>query len=252
MHAFVSDTVIANNGAIIELLTSPKGAVDSSLAELYGLPGTFGETPTVVEFPPEMGRKGLLTQAAFLTGHSSASTRTSPILRGVFILDRLLCQEIPPPPAGAEMKEPDTPPANELVTTRQYFEWKTSMTSCSTCHDQINPAGFAFENFDGIGAFRSTENGAPIETDGSIIVGDSTVAVEDAPQFIDELAALPRTRSCYAINWLNYAFGRQETASDSRTLAQVTQALADVPYGVKDLLVTLASGTAFSHLPPKN
>lgn len=252
MHAFVSDTVIANNGAIIELLTSPKGAVDASLASLYGLTGTFGDTPTLVDFPPELGRKGLLTQAAFLTGHSSARARTSPILRGVFILDRLLCQHIPPPPPGAEMKEPDTPPENELVTTRQYFEWKTSMTSCSTCHNQINPAGFAFEGFDGIGAFRGTENGVPIETDGSIVVGDSTVGFAGAADFVDELAALPRTRSCYAINWLNYAFGRPETASDSRTLAQVTQALADAPYGVKDLLVTIASSTAFSHLPPKN
>lgn len=250
MHAFVEDTVVTNNGAIVELLTVPKGAVDAPLAALYGLPGTFGDTPTLVDFSPETGRRGLLTQAAFLTGHSSASTRTSPILRGVFLLNRLLCQDIPPPPPGAEMEEPDEPPESELLTTRQYFEWKTSMSSCANCHNQINPAGFAFENFDGIGAYRATENGAPIEPGGDVTVGDSTVAFDDAGQLIDEIAALARTRSCYAINWLNFAFGREEAAGDSRTLALVTQALANPPYGVKDLMVALASGSAFTHLPP--
>lgn len=249
-RAFVADTVLTNDGAIIELLTSRRGAVDASLASLYGLSGQFGDTPSLVDFPPESGRKGLLTQAAFLSGHSSASTRTSPILRGVFILDRLLCQHIPPPPPGAEMQEPDTPPAGELVTTRQYFEWKTSMTSCAKCHNQINPAGFAFEHFDGIGAYRATEKEAPIQADGVITVGQSTIAFEDASQFIDELANLPRTRSCYAINWLSYAYGRDETAGDSRTLAIITQALSEGTFGVKDLLVAIAKGTAFSHLPP--
>lgn len=249
MHAFVEEVTLTRQGGIVQLLNTAEGAVDASLASLYGLPGTFSEQHMMAPFPPESGRRGLLTQAAFLTGHSSASTRTSPILRGVFVLNRLLCQGVPPPPAGAEMEEPDTPPAEELVTTRQYFTWKTSMAACATCHNAINPTGFAFENFDGIGAHRTTENGAPVDAAGSTTVGGTTFSYENAAEFSEELSALSRTRSCYAINWLSYAYGREETAGDSRTLGRITAGLASSPYGARDLLMTLTRGAAFTHLP---
>lgn len=249
MRTFVEEVTLARQGGIVQLLNTTEGAVDASLASLYGLAGTFGEEHTMAPFPPDSGRRGLLTQAAFLTGHSSASTRTSPILRGVFVLNRLLCQGVPQPPPGAEMQEPDTPPAEELVTTRQYFSWKTSMTSCASCHNAINPTGFAFENFDGIGAYRSTENGAPVDAAGSTTVGGTTISFENAAEFSEGLAGLSRTRSCYAINWLSYAYGREETAGDSRTLARMTAGLASSPYGARDLLMTLTRGAAFTHLP---
>lgn len=250
MHAVVEEITLNRDGGIVELLTTPIGAVDASLAALYGLPGTFGETPTIVDYPQGSGRSGLLTQAAFLTGHSSASTRTSPILRGVFILNRLLCQKIPPPPPGAEMQEPDTPPESELLTTRDYFAWKTSMGACANCHDRINPVGFAFENFDAIGVHRTTENGVAVDASGVLTLGDATVSFQNGAEFSQEIAALSRVRSCYATNWLNYAYGREESAGDSRTLGRLTAALAEAPFGARELLLALTSGAAFNHLPP--
>lgn len=249
-HAFFDEVLLARNGAIIELLTSPYAALDSNLATLYGVSGTFGSELTPFEFPPELGRPGLLTRATFATGHSSAASRTSPILRGVFVLDRLLCEDIPPPPPGAEMQEPDAPPENELLTTRDYFAWKTSMTTCARCHDRINPVGFAFENFDGIGQYRTTENEAPIVASGTVDVADSSIAFDNATTLAHSIAELPRARSCYSLHLLHYAYGRTETGGDSRTLARMSQGLRDGPFGVRDLLRTLTQSAAFDHLPP--
>ena len=250
MHAFVQEITLNRRAGIAELLTSPLSAVNDSLAALYDLGGTFDESFSAVEFPADSGRAGLLTRAAFLTGHSSTSTRTSPVLRGVFILDRILCRTVSPPPPGAQMQEPDTPPAGELRTTRQYFEWKTSMPECDHCHQTINPVGFAFEEFDGIGAYRSTENGAPVDTVGSLALGDQVLTFESAADFSTQIAHLSRTRACYAVNWLNYAYGREEGTGDLRTLGRISAALNQPSYGARELLQTITQGAAFTHLPP--
>lgn len=100
-----------------------------------------------------------------------------------------------------------------------------------------------------IGVFRSTENGAPIDAAGSTKIGQTTLAFQGAAELSEELSALSRTRACYAINWLSYAFGREETAGDSRTLGRITKSLAASPFGARDLLITLTRGAAFAHLP---
>lgn len=248
--AFFDEVLLARNGAIVELLTSPFGAVDANLAGIYGLEGSFGAGLTPYEFPPEAARPGLFTRGAFLTAHSSAATRTSPILRGVFLLDRLLCQHVPPPPPGAEMQEPETEPETPIETTRDYFAWKTSMPACAGCHSIINPVGFAFENYDGIGAYRTTENGATVDAAGELDIADSTLAYQSAPDFLTQVAELPRARSCYSLHWLHYAYGRDESAADSRTLARMTQGMGEGAFGVRDLLRTITRGAAFNHLPP--
>ncbi len=247
---FVEAVTLEESGAIRALLTEPVAFVDDKLAALYGMSGSFGPELTRVDLPADGERRGVLTQAAFLTGHSSASTRTSPILRGVFVLQRLACQTIPPPPPGAEMMEPDEPPATELLTTRQYFEWKTSMAACSTCHERINPAGFAFESFDAIGSLRTTENGAPVDPTGTVSVGKDEVSFQTAAEFVDDLAELSDTRACYAQHWLRYAYGREESEGDSRTLGLLTHDLERDDFGVRDVLLGITRGAAFTHLPP--
>lgn len=250
LHAVVEEITLNRSGGIVELLTTPLVAPDAELARVYGLAGSFGDDATVVELPMDSGRSGVLTHAAFLTGHSSASTRTSPILRGVFVLDRFLCQEVPPPPPGAEMEEPDTPPEADVLTTRDYFSWKTSMAACATCHSHINPVGFAFENFDGIGAYRDTDNGLPVDASGSLDLSETSLSFEGAAEFSRAISEIPRVRACYAKNWLNYVYGRHETAGDARTLGRIASALGEGAHGARDLLTLLTTGAAFNHLPP--
>ncbi len=182
---FIREVTLTQGGTVTALLTSRLGHADARLAQVYGLPGSFGSELTEVQHDEASGRLGLFTQASFLSGHSSNSTGTSPILRGVFLLRRLACVEIADPPAGAQMQEPAESPAEPILTTRQYFEWKTSMTACTGCHRSINPSGFAFEQFDGLGTLRTSEKGAPVDASGSLTIGDRTLqfaGAQEAPE----------------------------------------------------------------------
>jgi hypothetical protein len=244
---FITEVTLTSNGALLALLTAPFGFVDQNLASVYGLSGTFGPELSRVEFDPQSPRGGLLTQPSFLAGHSSSDTGTSPILRGVFVLRRLLCQPIPDPPPNAQSTVPP-PSETPIVTTREYFEWKTGMAACQGCHSMINPIGFAFEGFDGLGNHRTTEKDAPVDASGAVLLNEAMLSFVGGRELSEQLAALPEAQACYAQNWLRYAWGRADTADDLRTLTVLRQRLADPNYGVRDLLVDVTRSAAFSHL----
>jgi hypothetical protein len=244
---FIEQTTLQGGGAVSALLTAPYGFVDARLASLYGLTGDFASGLTRVDFPAASPRGGLLTQASFLSGHSSASRQTSPVLRGVFVLRRLLCQDIPDPPPNAQSMEPE-PSALPLVTTRDYFEWKTSMSSCQGCHTRINPVGFAFEDFDAIGRYREQEAGASIDATGTLNLGGALLRVDGGKELAAAIANRPETLACYARNWLRYLWGRADTVADLHTLTLLRQRLAASDYGVRDLLVDVTQSAAFLHL----
>jgi hypothetical protein len=244
---FVLEATLAQGGSLGALLTAPYTFVDARLAALYGIEGEFGDELTRVELGPDAPRGGLLTQGSFLSGHSSADDRTSPILRGVFVLRRLLCQDIPDPPPNAQAMEP---PASTipLVTTRDFFTWKTSMAECQSCHTQINPAGFAFEDFDAIGRHRSEEAGEAIDARGTLNLSGERLDFEGGKQLAQQIAARPEAQACYAQNWLRFLWGRADTNADLRTLATITKQLADPTYGVRELLLDISASAAFNHL----
>jgi hypothetical protein len=248
---FVRAVTLEGNGTISALLTSRFGFADQGLAKLYGLTGTFGSELVRVEHAPQSGRLGLFTQGAFLAGHSSSSSGTSPILRGVFLLRRVACADIPDPPPGAQMQEPATEPATEVRTTRDYFTWKTSLPACAGCHGLINPTGFAFESFDGLGQFRDNDRGAPLDTSGTLRVGSKDVAFSDASGLLEALSKEPLVQACYAKNWLQFAYGRREQAADSRALGLAAQRLQAGEFSIRDLAVALVERPAFNHLPGK-
>jgi len=248
---FVKAVTLEGSGTVSALLTSRFGFVDQKLAKLYGLAGSFGSELVRVEHAPESGRLGLFTQGAFLAGHSSSSSGTSPILRGVFLLRRVACATIPDPPPGAAMQQPATPSATALATTRDYFTWKTSMPACTGCHSLINPMGFAFERFDGLGQWRDNDRGAPIDTSGALQLGSSDLAFNEASGLLEELAKEPIVQACYAKNWLQFAYGRREDAADSRALGLATARLQAGDFSIRDLAVALTERPAFNHLPAK-
>lgn len=248
---FVKAVTLEGNETISALLASRFGFVDQGLANLYGLAGSFGSELVRVEHAPESGRLGLFTQGAFLAGHSSSSSGTSPILRGVFLLRRVACANIPDPPPGAQMQEPATEPATEVRTTRDYFTWKTSMSACAGCHSLINPTGFAFERFDGLGQWRDDDRGAPLDTTGSLQLGSNELSFGDASELLDGLSKEPLVKACYAKNWLQFAYGRREDVADSRALGLAAQRLEAGSFSIRDLAVALTERPAFNHLPVK-
>ncbi|MDX2041930.1 MAG: DUF1592 domain-containing protein [Acidobacteriota bacterium] len=124
--------------------------INERLATLYGLPGVQGSRIRRVALPPGSVRGGLLTQASVLKVTANGTT-TSPVVRGAWMMERILGKPVPPPPTGVPAVEPDIRGA---TTLRQQLEKHRTNPSCNTCHAKIDPAGFALENFDVFGAWR--------------------------------------------------------------------------------------------------
>jgi uncharacterized protein DUF1592/uncharacterized protein DUF1588/uncharacterized protein DUF1585/uncharacterized protein DUF1587/uncharacterized protein DUF1595/cytochrome c len=155
--------LIRNNLAARYLVASDFTMLNSHLARHYGLPPVEGVAMRQVSLPHDSVRGGLLTQASVLKITANGTT-TSPVLRGAWIMERILGEPPPPPPAGVPAIEPDTRGA---TTIRQQLDKHRSIATCAACHSKIDPAGFALENFDVLGGwrgqYRSTDQGEPVK-----------------------------------------------------------------------------------------
>lgn len=157
------DQLIRKNLPVSNIVDSKFTFLNSHLARHYGLPPVEGVAMRAVALPPDSMRGGLLTQASVLKITANGTT-TSPVLRGVWIMERILGDPPPPPPPGVPAVEPDTRGA---TTIRQQLDKHRSIASCASCHSKIDPPGFALESFDVVGAwrdrYRSTEEGEPVQ-----------------------------------------------------------------------------------------
>jgi hypothetical protein len=231
---------LQNGAPIGEMMTPDFGFTNDRLATHYGeaLPGSA----EVIEVELAAGdRRGLLEQGAWLVA-TSASTRTSPVNRGRWILDQLLCNPVPPPPPDVPPLEPPEPGETVRETLAKHRENEV----CAGCHNQLDPAGLGMEGFDPVGVERTLENGVPIDVSGAIPPGTEFSGS-------DELAALladdPRFVSCLSRKLYGYALGREVATEDSPFLADIDDALA-ADGGSLDVLVELvATSPAFRMRP---
>jgi hypothetical protein len=183
-------------------------------------------------------RTGLLTQIGFLASHAY-SKKTDPIHRGVFVVRDLLCVRIPDPPAGASM----TPPpegAPTPKTTREEVDILTSQDACIDCHSVINPAGFAFENFDAAGQTRETEGDTPVSTDGVMTIDDGDVAFAGAKELLESLAKSSNAQRCYLNKWFDFAQGRELPQHEVDALFDIPERLS-----VRELVARIARHESF-------
>jgi hypothetical protein len=167
--AFVSG-VFRNNRPLTELITADYVIVNGRLAELYGI-DLPDDAPWQTVSTGDGRRGGVVTMASVLTA-SSYPRRTSPVLRGRWILEELLGSQVPPPPPNVPALD-DNPTNTQGLTLRQRLEVHREKPECASCHDRMDPLGFGLENFDGIGRWRDTDNGQPIDTAGKLPSGDS-------------------------------------------------------------------------------
>ena len=160
--AFVKDVVVNQGRGLVELLTAPYTFANARVGRMYGAPPR-GPTSFAQLDLDRHQRAGLLTQIGFLAANAEEQTPNI-IIRGVRIAHDVLCMDLPPPPDAV----PPLPAIAPNSTNRQRVEQLTSPAPCNSCHDaSINPLGFAFENLDGLGRFRTQENGRPIDATGS-------------------------------------------------------------------------------------
>jgi hypothetical protein len=160
------EAVMKENRPITELLDADFTFLNEKLARYYGIDGVKGDQFQRVMLPKDSPRGGVLTQGSVLIS-TSTPTRTSPVIRGKWILEQILGTPPPPPP-------PDVPPLTEQTKTnqsaslRQRLEQHRSKVECAGCHSLMDPLGFALENFDATGAWRDKDGNFPIDASGKL------------------------------------------------------------------------------------
>jgi len=244
--AFVSDLFLGPNatGSLTDLLTSQKSFVDGTLAKIYGISGVTGTALQQVTFPAGQ-RAGILTQASFQTMHGDVDG-SFPVRRGAQVYRRLFCKEVNLPD-NVQVVPP--PPATAGQTTRQRFA-QHAMNPCAGCHALFEPIGFAFENYDGLGGYRTTDNGQPVDASGSLTIGTTPVTFKNAIDLAGDLAQNDQVRDCMATQWMRYVLRRREGDGDLASLQKAQATFRAASFDMRELLVSIASTDAFSHRSP--
>jgi hypothetical protein len=247
---FTNDVVLARTGTLADLLTSNETFVNADLAAIYDVPGITGSAMQKVKLDPTQ-RAGFLTHGSFLATNAGRMD-TDPIHRGVFTNLNVICSDLPPPPMATIPPLPDDPTGK---TMRQRVTEHTGAGTCGAgCHGtMINPIGFAFETFDAVGKWRTTDNGKPIDAhdvyDFIDVPRQKTPIEYDGPVALAKvLAARPQVHRCYTNKWLEYAYGRRYVPDDEGLVDRI----AKVSLGgasVKDLIVELVLAPSFSQRP---
>jgi hypothetical protein len=164
------DAIVRGDRSLIELLDADYTFVDERLARHYGIPNIRGSHFRKISLDPSSPRRGLLGQGSMLTVTSTA-TRTSPVMRGKWILENLLGAPPPQPPANVETNLGEGEEIAKTTTLRQRLEQHRSNPTCAACHKIMDPLGFALENYDLIGAWREKDGPAKVDTTGSLADG---------------------------------------------------------------------------------
>jgi mono/diheme cytochrome c family protein/PAS domain-containing protein len=242
------DVVFARDSDALALLDGRETFVNGALAELYGIPGVRGPAFRRVTVPATHPRRGLLGSAAFLATHAIA-TRPSPTLRGVFIRERILCQEVPPPPDNVSTELPGDKDESLPLTMRQRLVEHSQSPACANCHKFFDPLGLAFESFDAMGAFRATDRGLAIDTSGAL----DGARYRDAADLAALLRKDPRTRACLVKNAFEFATGHKAEDKQKSVLEQLVRSFAASGQRMKPLLVDIAASDGFRlALPPES
>ena len=252
--------LVVNNEPVRRLIKPEFGMLNERLAEHYGIAGVTGPECRRVPLPADSVRGGLLAQAGVLKV-SANGTNTSPVVRGVWVLERLLGTVPPPPPPGISGVEPDIRGA---TTLRELLERHRNLDSCRACHQMIDPPGFALESFDPIGGwrdhFRSLGDGEALKTEvrGRRVrykIGPAVDAAGELPggkkfagytEFRDLLAAEDRTLATTLVSkLLTFGTGRELGFSDRAEVERLVESTAANGYGLRDLLLATITSDIF-------
>ncbi len=193
---------------------------------------------------PTEGRPGLLAHPGLLALLAKPD-QSDPIHRGLFVRRQLLCQELPAPPNDADLVVEDPAPG---LSTRDRFAQHTASAACASCHELIDPIGFAFESFDGMGRVRVEDEGVTVDTTGGIVNGgDATSTFDGVDELTQVLATSERVRQCYATQWFRFALRRQETSADGCSLVEINQRFSESGGDLNELLLSIVTSDAFRH-----
>jgi hypothetical protein len=259
----VSQLVLAKNGGLTELLTSPSSYINQDLAKFYGPSLGTGSGVTVTDPALQgagsfvetdltsMGHAGILTNGGVLATQSH-TTLPSSVLRGKLVREQILCDEIPPPP-------PNVPPPPTGVadggTTRSLFEAHATTPGCVSCHQYMDPIGYAFGHFDATGAYQMLDangfgTGPALDVTGQIAAMSPdtfTTSVDGAADLAKKLAGAAQVQQCFALQELRYALSRLETKADACSAQGIFASFASSQLNIQKLLIAITRSDAFRY-----
>lgn len=232
------------DGTLKTLFTAPYTFVNKDLAAIYGVAGPATGFAKVMLDPTQ--RAGLLTQTAFLASQAT-DVLDNPVYRGLSVYVKVMCGTINPPPANV-------PPVNFIATgtTRQSFDAHGSNACAKGCHGLFDPPGFAFEHYDGVGQYRTTDNSLPVDSTGSFTTpAGNTITFTDAVDLSNQLVNSSETQACIDRQWARYIMGRFETPAEEGSLElALNTAAATAGFSLRNLLTTLLTSKSFTYRAP--
>lgn len=234
-------SLLDENRSVLDLLTADYTFLNERVAKHYGVPNVYGDKFRRVDLSEGSPRAGLLGHGSVLTVTSYA-TRTSPVLRGKWILENLLGTPPPPPPPNVPQLD-ETRSNTHIVSMRDQMEAHRANPVCASCHRNMDPAGLSMENFDAIGRWRDTEGGVAIDAAGSLPGSENFDGVAGL-----RLALLSRPDvfvTTATEKLLIYALGRGLEASDASAVRSITRSAADDDYKLSSLILGVIKSTPF-------
>lgn len=236
----VVDHLLARDGDYRALFTTRRTFMTRVLGPVYALPVRTESGWEAFELPATGPRAGLLAHASFnmLNAHPG---RSSPTLRGLHLREALLCQDLPPAPANVDFGLFNADDDPKYRTARERLEVHSSNTSCRSCHARTDPIGLGLEQFDGLGRFRSAENGAPIDPRGEL----DGRAFADAVSLGAAVAESPLLSKCLVESVYRYAVGRRATSGERSMLRGLERAFEDEGHRIAPLMRAIALSPGF-------
>ncbi len=245
-EAFVTETdlfladQLKQNYSAIDLLTSDETFLNEQLARHYGIPGIYGSHFRRVKLTDE-NRFGLLGKASVLAV-TSYTTRTSPTIRGKWLLENILAAPPPAPPPNVPALETSNKD-NKPLSVRQMLELHRANPACASCHARMDPLGLSLENFDAIGQWRTTDTGHPIDASGVLLDGTKV----DGPRELRQALLAQRSQFMTAVTQklLTYALGRGLEYYDEPAVREIDRAAAADDYRWSSLILGIVKSAPF-------
>jgi Protein of unknown function (DUF1592)/Protein of unknown function (DUF1588)/Protein of unknown function (DUF1595)/Protein of unknown function (DUF1587)/Protein of unknown function (DUF1585) len=243
IQRFVADTLLKGEPTLETLFSSRQSTVGGSLAALYGVGDKAAPSRSVML--PDTERSGILTLAGVMAAHSDEN-ESSPILRGKFIREHVMCDLIPPPPGGV----PDLEPPRPGLSKKERFAMHR-MGTCSGCHVLMDPIGFGFEHYDNVGKFRATDNNAPVDSTGAVSNLDGNDQdFASALELTAFLAKSPQVAECLMRQFFRFGLAKNEGDRDEASLSAIFAGFRKGGFDIREMLVSLLSSEIVTHRTP--
>jgi len=235
--------LVRENRSALDLFSANYTFVNEELARHYGIPGVVGQHFRKVNYPAGSQRTGVLGHGSVLT-LTSVANRTSPVLRGKWVMEVLMGSPPPPPPPNVpDLEKTGEARDGRLLTTRERMEIHRANASCKSCHQFIDPIGLALDNFDVMGRWRIRENGMSLDTRGDYYDGTKINNPTDLQQALTK-RPVTLMRS-FTANLMAYALGRRMEWYDAPTIRKIEAAARPSNYRINDFVLGVVRSDAF-------